>query len=145
MTKDELRKYRKNQIELRQIEEQISRLEAALLGGSPVYSDMPPTSQRAGDPGARIAKLMDLKDAYNAMWDIVIGQQTEIEKAIDSLAPTERTLMRARYVEGKKWEQIAVDMNYSIQRIWQQHGSALKTLEFIRVKNMITCNQSNCE
>lgn len=53
----------------------------------------------------------------------------EIEVAIDSLDdPTERLLMRKRYIEGKRWEQVAVEMNYSINHIWRWHGNILQKM-----------------
>ena len=36
-----------------------------------------------------------------------------------------RQILYKRYICFQKWEQIAVDMNYSIRRIYQIHGEAL--------------------
>lgn len=49
-----------------------------------------------------------------------------IEAAIDALDGRERYIMRARYIEGRKWEEIALVMNYSIQHLWRVHGDILQ-------------------
>ena len=43
-----------------------------------------------------------------------------------------RRLLRARYVEGKTWEEIAVDMGYNYQHVVQRlHPQALHAVEEI--------------
>jgi RNA polymerase sigma factor (sigma-70 family) len=51
-----------------------------------------------------------------------------IEDMIEGLEPRERRLMREYYINGLKWEEVAVKMNYSIQRVWQIHGDALRKI-----------------
>ncbi|MCM1234894.1 MAG: hypothetical protein NC489_32740 [Ruminococcus flavefaciens] len=37
----------------------------------------------------------------------------------------QRNVLLARYVEGKKWEQVAVEINLSIRQVTRIHGGAL--------------------
>ena len=52
--------------------------------------------------------------------------QNRIISKIESL-PDEhcKTVLYSRYVEMKKWELIAVEMNFTIRRVYQLHGIAL--------------------
>ena len=49
----------------------------------------------------------------------------EIEQAIDTLGPTERRLMRLRYIDGLSWEAICRRINYSWRQIHRIHSQAL--------------------
>lgn len=48
-----------------------------------------------------------------------------IEKVIETLNPTERTLMRLRYIEGLSWQAICGRINYSWQQTHRIHARAL--------------------
>jgi len=72
---------------------------------------------------------MGWKKSGEGLWGSFLTLRDEIEVAIDSLDdPTERLLMRKRYIEGKRWEQVAVEMNYSINHIWRWHGNILQKM-----------------
>jgi len=51
-----------------------------------------------------------------------------IEQAIQALPARETYLIRARYIEHKSWEQIAVDMSYAWAQVHRIHASALNIL-----------------
>lgn len=51
-----------------------------------------------------------------------------IEAAIESLDPTARLLCRYRYVDGLKWEEVCVRMNYSWRQVHNLHRRALEAL-----------------
>ena len=54
-----------------------------------------------------------------------------IEKAIETLTPTERTLMRLRYIEGLSWQAVCNRINYSWQQTHRIHARAL-----IKIKDL---------
>lgn len=49
-----------------------------------------------------------------------------IEKLIEKLPEREKLLMRLRYIDNLKWEEICVKMNYSWRQIHNIHSKALK-------------------
>lgn len=49
----------------------------------------------------------------------------QIEQAIETLGPTERTLMRLRYIDGLSWQAICTRINYSWQQTHRIHARAL--------------------
>ena len=129
MTKERLQQYRQLQRELRQIQDRIMEVESAM------YS---PRNQRlTGMPSAHSAenvmeKLVDKHRELEVMYQEKLMAITEellaIEKAIATLDPTLRLLMRYRYVDGYRWEDICVKMNYSYQGVHKVHRKALKRI-----------------
>lgn len=63
-----------------------------------------------------------------------IAQLTEMyitgEKIIYSLAdPTDRLILRMRYIDNMKWEEIASELHYSVDHIYYRHRHALKKIK----------------
>ena len=73
-------------------------------------------------------------------YDALIEYDAELDRRIDSLYDTKREIQQAiwsvqdgtlrvllseRYLEGKTWEQIAVDLHYSYMQTCRLHGKAL--------------------
>lgn len=57
-------------------------------------------------------------------------KQKQIETMIESLEnPNERVVMRYRYIIGLKFEDIAKEMDYSVERIYYIHREALNKLK----------------
>lgn len=55
----------------------------------------------------------------------------KIEQAIETLEPTERTLMRLRYIEGRHWQDICLRIHYSWAQTHRIHAQAL-----LNIKNL---------
>lgn len=74
--------------------------------------------------------------SYSEMIDNRIDElyliKQEILQAVNRLGDgVFRTLLVARYINFKTWEQIAVEMNYSWSQTHRLHGKALKKMEGI--------------
>lgn len=52
-----------------------------------------------------------------------------IENIIKALPEREKYLMRLRYIDGFKWEEICVKMNYEWSHIHRIHGDILKKIK----------------
>ena len=83
-------------------------------------------SDRIGDT---IAKLSDLEAKYIDMIGKLAEEELEINNMINSLDLKEQRLIRLRYVDGKKWEDICYIMNYGWNNIHRMHREILKKLE----------------
>ena len=78
---------------------------------------------------AIIAKLVDLEREVDAEIDQMIEIRAAVKAAIDNAPDSKhRTLLRHRYINGKTWEQIAVEMHYSYMHVCRLHGEALDKL-----------------
>lgn len=80
-----------------------------------------------------IAKMIDLEDEINRDIDTLVDLKRDIVKVIKRIkSPEYQTLLELRYLCFKTWEQIAVDMGYSIQNAYKMHDRALQSLIFLK-------------
>lgn len=78
-----------------------------------------------------IVKMMELENEINEDIDILIDLKKEIMAIIKSINnPEQQTLLELRYLCFKTWEQIAVDMGYSIQNAYKVHDRAVGNIVF---------------
>ena len=88
-----------------------------------------PRSPGFGNPVERmVTKHIDLEERYIAQIDDLVKRQTEIEKMIESLEPTERRLARFRYIDGLTWETVCDKMCYSWKQTHRIHSRMLDKL-----------------
>ena len=76
-----------------------------------------------------IAKMVDLENEINEDIDALIDLKAEIMRRIKRVENTEyQTILELRYLCFKRWEEIAVDMGYSLRRLYELHDCALKEI-----------------
>ncbi len=129
MTKTELQGYRALEKEISQIRDQIRTLErdacsprVSRLTGTP-RAPSPVTGSAREDT---IAAIMSLCDKYEARVYELIQQRQRIEDAIAALDnPDHRMILRARYIEGRSWRQIARRQHISEAQMYRLHGRAI--------------------
>ena len=94
----------------------------------PNLSGMPRGGGGGGTQGA-ISKIIDLETEINTEIDKLVDKRKEIEGIIQAVEDsTLRTLLEYRYINGKKWEEIALMMGYDYRYILKIHGKALSML-----------------
>jgi DNA-directed RNA polymerase specialized sigma subunit len=59
----------------------------------------------------------------------LIDGQLKIEKAIADLNPTERELMRLRYIDGAEWNDVADTIHYEWAQTHRVHAKALAKIK----------------
>lgn len=111
--------------------EQIAALHDLATKATVTYSDMPKSPNRSGAKiEDAIIKIMDLEDEINRDIDKLVDLKTDITHLIKNLDSHEhQIILEQRYLCFKPWEQIAVDMGYSIQHTFRLHDAALTELE----------------
>lgn len=130
VTKNELKQYYWTKRRIQQLENKILELQSEAERQTAQIGRVPGPSSNVKDRMAEIvAKIVELKDKLNNEIASSYELLTTITEAIKGLPSRERYLMHARYIECKKWEQIAVEMNYSWQHIHEIHAKALKKLD----------------
>ena len=76
-----------------------------------------------------IAKMVDLENEINEDIDELIDLKAEIMRRIKRVENTEyQTILELRYLCFKRWEEIAVDMGYSLRRLYELHDCALEEI-----------------
>ena len=130
MTKDDLKEYTSIKRELKQIQFKLKELEERKSSiKSMVISDMNvQTSHNNNSIEDLLIKIEECIEEYNKKEIELYNKQLEIEKCINSLEPTERIIARSRYIEGKTFEQISVDLNYSWRHTIRIHGKILQKI-----------------
>ena len=71
---------------------------------------------------------MELQDRYKAKLAELAAEQLAIEQAIEPLDTVYRMLLRYRYIDGLKWDDVCDKMNYSWRQTHYLHGRALQQL-----------------
>jgi len=96
-------------------------------------SDMPKNSNRSGSRMEdAIVKIIDLEEEINRDIDKLVDLKRDIMTAIKAVPNTEyQTILEKRYLCFITWEQIAVDLNYSMQHTFRMHDRALKEIDAI--------------
>ena len=73
-----------------------------------------------------ICKIDELERTINARIDKLVDLKNTTMKAIQSLPDfDQQNVLIARYIDGKKWLDIAFDLNFSISQVYKIHGKAL--------------------
>ena len=131
MTKEQLRSYRDIRLERDKLEKLIEELEATMY--SPATSNTDGTPRGASGPSRPVesaaVKHTELLERYKQKEAELAEAMLDIENAIDTLEPRERTLIRLYYAKGLTWEQVAVTMSYSWRQIHRIHSAALEALK----------------
>ena len=86
----------------------------------------------SGDPPwmGYLIKWEELTMQIGEEWDRLIEKRHTTIKLIYSLEDSRLTeILYKRYVEFKRFDRIAREMHYSIDRIWHLHGEALTAFQ----------------
>jgi DNA-directed RNA polymerase specialized sigma subunit len=76
-----------------------------------------------------ICKLIDLNTEINEKVDEYVDLGRKINKEIGQIKnPLFKLLLHYRYIDGKTFEQIAVDMNYSWKQVHRLHSLSLNEI-----------------
>lgn len=127
--KEYLWQYRKALQKENEIETEIYQLRMNKISPSLVQDGLPHGSGGSDLSGyaAKIDELLrDLEKQMNKRIELRLRISREIESMSDE---TESLLLRYRYIQGLKWEDIALRMDYSWQHIHKIHAKALQHFE----------------
>lgn len=129
MTKERLRRYRDLLLEKKRLEEQLGTIEAALYNPKIQQLKQTPRAPSQGNATEDLAnKHLELLDRYREQLAELTMEQLAIEEAIERLPNRERNLIRCYYIQGLKWEEVAVAINYSWRQTHRIHSRALQLL-----------------
>ena len=90
-------------------------------------------NRRTSTMAEAVAKIVDLQTEINHDIDRLIDLKREMVMLIKSVDNTEcQTLLELRYLCFKTWEQIAVDMGYTIDNVYRIHRKALSVVSVLQ-------------
>lgn len=111
--------------------QQVASLNELATRCTTTLSDMPKNPNRGDSRMAdSVIKIIDLQDEINSDINKLVELKREIMGVIKAVPNMEyQTLLEKRYLCFITWEQIAVDMNYSMQYTFRIHERALKEID----------------
>lgn len=120
-------------LEYRAIERRINRLidekaawNAKATATTSSFSDMPRSGGGSDKIQTTVEKIIEIEEKLDHEIDALADLRNRIETAVERLEDGRlRDVMRYRYIDGMKWEQIAVEMHYSYMQVCRLHGKAL--------------------
>nr|DAV92517.1 MAG TPA: Protein of unknown function (DUF1492) [Caudoviricetes sp.] len=98
------------------------------------------SGSKNSDVADKYIRLEQYMDKVNHEWDILINMRMEAKAMIKALPdPQQQAVLYARYINCKRWEDIASDMGYSWQGVFKLHGRALQSFE--HMNKMLLCKE----
>lgn len=80
--------------------------------------------------GDLIARIMDYRDEIMREWSRSLDQLAEIEAVIAQVDDSRlQRILHMRYIERKKWEEIAVDLGIDYRWTLRLHGKGLEKIK----------------
>lgn len=88
-------------------------------------------AQMTKDPH-KFDRLAELENEIDQQVDELVETKREIMAVIKQLPDRrQRLVLMSYYIDGKTWEQTAVDLHYSYMHVMRLHGYALKEMESV--------------
>ena len=125
-----LRRYGDNECEIKRLEEEIARWESRAEKVTASYSLAP----AHGADGDKVQVAVDNIAEVKAMLYDRLTDATELRRSIQAAIDTVedarlRNLLEYRYIDGQRWEEVAVCMGVSWQHIHRMHADSLHVIE----------------
>jgi DNA-directed RNA polymerase specialized sigma subunit len=96
---------------------------------TPSLTRMPKSGQDCPKVEQAAVMLCDIQSQLSERIAQSAGLYMQILQAIESVEDvTLQNLLHRRYIDGEKWEEIAVDMHYSYMHVCRLHGQALEKI-----------------
>lgn len=94
------------------------------------------THQTVDKLGADVARIVDAESRVSDELEMLEATEREVISTINKVEDgTLHTLLYERYINGKTFEQIAVEMDYSWRQTIRLHGAALNSVRSILIKD----------
>lgn len=105
------------------------RLVALACRVSPVFSVEPKGGGSIYKSSDIVAKIVDLEIEINQDIDKLITLKLDIEAKIKTVeSPKEQLVLRYRYIDCKRWEEIAYIMGYAWAQVHRIHKRAIEKM-----------------
>lgn len=122
------RSYRYLKSEVERLEEELAEWRSKAEKMTRELSGMPSGSGGGDKVPACVEKIWELERELNAKLSDIVEQRQAIERAIEALPDKQKQLMHYRYIDGMKWEKVAVEMNMEYRWVLRIHGRALQEI-----------------
>jgi RNA polymerase sigma factor (sigma-70 family) len=129
MTKQDLRAFRSQCAEVRQIEQQLDKLAKVAPHISQFDKILVEADVEGSTVEQTVEKYLALRERYEDILNAYIDEKLRIERAFECLTPNERAALRYYYFEGMTWEKTAEQIDKSVRYVLTLHKWALIKLK----------------
>ena len=135
MTKEELKRYRGMELEMKMIERKMAALRRrAESPGGAAFSHAPGRGGERHGFADCVAELVELQELYDERAHAMTADMLRIVGAIGRVSdPVERVLLELRYVDGLSWLEIMRQIGYEESQTHRIHGRALAHIREVEV------------
>ena len=82
-----------------------------------------------------VAKITDLEAEGDEEIDRLVELKRKVKRVIQRVPDaSQRAVLERRYINGQRWEKIAVELNYTYRHVTRLHGEAL-----MKIKDVLEC------
>lgn len=116
---------------IRSKQEQIAALNDLAAGCSASMTGMPKNPNSGGSRMAdAVCKIVDLENSIAADMERLVMLKAEIVATIKTVECIEyQLILEKRYISGKSWPEIAVDLGYKMRHLFKLHDQALSAVK----------------
>ena len=130
--KEYLRQYKLMTARIRNREHDLAELREERESISINLDGMPHGTSLSAKTARLAAQLADAEEEIIELRSEAWSIRMEIVRTLNRIqTPEYNTLLYLRYIEGKTWEQIAVEMHYTFRHTTRLHGDALREVDAI--------------
>lgn len=125
--KEYLQRYQTAYREARDTELRMAQLRLKYAAPAAIeYSDMPKAHNSEHDLSDYIVKMDELTDHLISKYTRCMGIEADILNRLDMMEKQEeREVLRMRYIDGCRWDEIADKLHYTYRHVTRLHGTAL--------------------
>lgn len=128
--KEYLNRVRRQNYILKQTEKELNETRADILTLRASSLSEHVSGSKNSDTADKYIRLESYMEKVNAEWDKLIDMRNAAKDLIGAMPdPMHRAVLYARYINGQRWEDIAMDMHYSWKGIFKLHGQALRVFD----------------
>lgn len=116
---------------IRSKQAQIAALNDLATDCSATLTGMPRNPNRGGSRMAdAVAKIIDLQNEVAVDMEHLVELKAEIITTIKAVDCIEyQLILEKRYISGKSWPEIAVDLGYKMRHLYKLHDDALEKIK----------------
>ena len=133
--KEYLQQYRHAVERARSALEHLQELQTIATRTTPIYGGEGGSQHQSGDEKLcnAVERIIEAKNRVSDELEMLEATEREVVKTIDSVTDNAlNTLLYKRYINGKTFEQIAVEMNYSYYHVVHRlHPEALEAVKML--------------
>lgn len=128
--KEYLNRVRRQNYILKQTEKELNEIRADILTLRASSLSEHVSGSKNSDTADKYIRLESYMEKVNVEWDKLIDMRNAAKDLIGAMPdPMHRAVLYARYINGQRWEDIAMDMHYSWKGIFKLHGQALRVFD----------------